>query len=110
MRCARLDRLSERAQRMGDYFQAQLRTIPSPLITDVRGKGLLIGLEIDAKYPAHDICLKLLDHGILTKETHKTVIRFAPPLIITEAQIDFVIDALKRVFAEVDSELRKKHG
>lgn len=93
------------AKSMGDYFQQQLKMIRSPLIKDVRGKGLLIGLEIDEKYPAHDICLKLLDHGILTKETHETVIRFAPPLIISKEQIDFVITALKKVFAEVESEL-----
>lgn len=90
--------LIERAKTMGDYFKEQLKTIQSSWIKEVRGKGLLIGLEIDAKYPAHDICLKLLDHGILTKETHQTVIRFAPPLIISKEQIDTVIDVLKKVF------------
>lgn len=99
------DNLIERAATMGNYFQEQLRTIQSPLIKEVRGKGLLIGLEVDARYHAHDICLKLLKHGILTKETHKTVIRFAPPLIISKEQIDTVVNALKQVFAEAEVEL-----
>lgn len=95
------DEFVKRAEEMGAYFQAQLKQIKSDLIKDVRGKGLLIGLEIDSRYPAHDICLKLLDHGILTKETHHTVIRFAPPLIITKEQIDKVVKALKEVLSEV---------
>lgn len=95
------EQLIERAAEMGDYFKEQLQTISSPLIKEIRGKGLLIGLEIDKRYPAHDICLRLLKHGLLTKETHKTVIRFAPPLIINKAQILQAIEALKKVFAEV---------
>lgn len=98
------EKLIERSAKMGEYFQKQLHTIRSPLIMNIRGKGLLIGLEVDRKYPAHDICLKLLEHGILTKETHQTVIRFAPPLIITEEQIDLTVNALKQVFAEAEAE------
>jgi len=89
------ENLIERAASIGNYFQEQLRSIDSPLIKDVRGKGLLIGLEIDPDYPARDICIRLLKHGVLTKETHKTVIRFAPPLIITKEQIDVAITALR---------------
>ncbi|MFZ2314613.1 MAG: ornithine--oxo-acid transaminase [Gammaproteobacteria bacterium] len=95
------ENLVERADKMGHYFQEQLRTIQSPLIKDVRGRGLLIGLEIDSAYSAHDICIKLLDHGVLSKDTHGTVIRFAPPLIITEEQIDTTVNALKKVFSEI---------
>jgi ornithine--oxo-acid transaminase len=91
------EQFAERAAELGDYFQQQLRALQSPLIIDVRGKGLLIGVEIHEKYSAHDICLQLLHHGVLTKETHHTVIRFAPPLIITKEQIDTVIAALKQV-------------
>lgn len=101
------ENLMDNAKKMGAYFQSQLKTIHSPLIKAIRGKGLLIGLEIDERYPAHDICIKLLGHGVLTKETHHTVIRFAPPLIITEEQIDVVIMALKHVFAEIDMEMQK---
>ena len=91
------EKLSERAATLGAYFMQQLKAIQSPCIKEVRGCGLLIGLEIDAAYPAHAICLNLLPLGILTKETHKTVIRFAPPLVITEEQIDEVIQAIKKV-------------
>lgn len=97
------EKFSERAAEIGDYFQQQLKTISSPLIKDVRGKGLLIGLEIDPSYSAHQICLQLLSHGLLTKDTHQTVIRFAPPLIITKEEIDSAISALKKVFAEIDA-------
>lgn len=95
------EKLTERAEKLGAYFQAELKTIRSPLIKAIRGKGLLIGLEIDESYPAHNICLKLLHHGVLTKETHHTVIRFAPPLIINEEQIDIAINALKHVFSSL---------
>lgn len=93
------EKLIERANEMGEYFRTQLKTISSPLIKEIRGRGLLIGVEIDASYPARNICLALLKHGILTKETHQTVIRIAPPLIITKEQVDTVIAAFKTVFA-----------
>lgn len=97
------ENLIERAAKMGTYFQDQLKAIHSPLIKEVRGKGLLLGLVIDEHYKAHDICLKLLGHGILTKETHHTVIRFAPPLIVTEDHIDTVVTALKHVLKEAEA-------
>lgn len=100
------DKLIEHAAKMGDYFKNELMTIRSPLIKDVRGKGLLIGVEVDERCPARKICLKLLHHGVLTKETHGTVIRFAPPLIINEEQIDIVVNALKHVFSHVDAEMK----
>ncbi|EKD70732.1 MAG: hypothetical protein ACD_46C00426G0003 [uncultured bacterium] len=100
------ENLIERAAKLGAYFKERLQTIQSDLIKDVRGKGLLLGLEIDERYPARDICLKLLPHGLLTKETHQTVVRFAPPLIITEEQIDVAITALKKVFVEVEAEIK----
>ena len=95
------EKLVENAAKMGDYFIQSLKTISSPYIKDVRGKGLLIGLEVDQRYSAHDICLELLSHGVLCKETHVTVIRFAPPLMITKEQIDSVVKALKEVFGQL---------
>lgn len=95
------DKLIERAEKMGAYFQTRLKAIGSPLLSEVRGKGLLIGLEIKAPYSAHDICVKLAERGVLTKETHKTVIRLAPPLIISQEQIDAVIDVLTEVLEGV---------
>jgi ornithine--oxo-acid transaminase len=76
----------------------RLRTIQSPLIKEIRGKGLFIGLEIDSeKTSARAICLKLLEQGLLSKETHGTVVRLAPPLVIDKEQIDQAIDMIRAV-------------
>jgi ornithine--oxo-acid transaminase len=96
------DRLPERAAELGDYFMRQLRTLHSSLIREVRGKGLLIGVEFEpAPVSARLVCEKLLERGILTKDTHHTVVRFAPPLIITRAQIDETVVALRHVLVEL---------
>jgi ornithine--oxo-acid transaminase len=96
------ENLIVKAQELGDYLQQQLKKIQSPLIKAVRGKGLLVGVEINpGRFSARDICLKLLDKGILSKETHGTVIRLAPPLIITQEQLDEVVAALKEVLSEM---------
>jgi ornithine--oxo-acid transaminase len=93
------EKLIENAQTMGDYFMNQLRQISSPMIKEIRGKGLLIGIEIDKqKISAREICLKLLEAGILSKETHETVIRLAPPLMITSSQIDEAMEKIQAVF------------
>ncbi len=100
------ENLIERAEKYGAYFRNKLEQIKSPLILEVRGKGLLIGLEIDSSYySARDICLRLLKHGVLSKETHHTVIRLAPPLIITKEQINEVVEKLTRVLLEVEAEV-----
>lgn len=92
------EQLVERSATLGDYFMRQLKQINSPFVTQVRGKGLLIGLVIDpAKAKANAICLQLMERGILTKETHATVIRLAPPLIITQEQLDFAIEQIADV-------------
>jgi len=96
------EKLTERAYEIGNYFQDCLKSLKSSLIKEVRGKGLLIGLEIHNQYPAREICLQMLKYGVLSKETHKTVIRFAPPLIITKVQIDVVVNALQKVLKEVE--------
>ncbi len=95
------------AAEMGEYMLHQLQKIKSPLIEEVRGKGLLIGVSINPRYcAARGICLRLMKEGVLSKETHSTVVRFAPPLIITKEQIDFVIGALSRVLVEVEAEIK----
>jgi ornithine--oxo-acid transaminase len=97
------DRLIENSQIMGDYFIKSLREIQSPLIKEIRGKGLLIGVEIDTqKISARQLCLDLLALGILSKETHETVIRFAPPLMITKTQIDEAMDKIQQVFKNIE--------
>lgn len=95
------------AAEMGEYMLQHLREIKSPLIEDVRGKGLLIGVSINPKYcTARDICLRLMKEGVLSKETHKTVVRFAPPLVITKKEIDHALKALRLVLTEVEAELK----
>jgi ornithine--oxo-acid transaminase len=99
------ERLSERAAELGDYLLAQLREIRSPLIREVRGRGLLIGVDIDpAVASAHAVCLRLLEHGILSKDTHQTVVRFAPPLVITREELDEALEAIRHAFAEAAAE------
>lgn len=90
------EKLTERAAEMGEYFLMELKKIKSPKIKEVRGLGLLIGLEINSPYIAREICLQLLEQKILTKETHESVIRLAP-LIITKEQLDIAIAAIKKV-------------
>jgi ornithine--oxo-acid transaminase len=92
------DKLAERARSLGDYLLSKLKDIASPLIEEVRGKGLLIGLEVRReRIKARRVCEALMEQGILSKETHDTVIRFAPPLIITEEQVDGAIMRINRV-------------
>jgi ornithine--oxo-acid transaminase len=75
--------LIERSAELGDYFLKALRQIKSPFVKEVRGKGLWIGVDIDPRLKsARVLCEELMKKGILSKETHETVIRFAPPLAI----------------------------
>ncbi len=90
--------LIESAAVLGDYFMQRLRAINSPLIKEVRGVGLLIGVEFRAQeITAREVCERLMARGILSKETHETVVRFAPPLVITQEQIDWVVEQLQEV-------------
>jgi len=99
------EQLIERANRLGDYFLSKLKQVHSALIRDVRGRGLLLGVEIAPSCPAKKVCLKLSEHGILTKDTHETVIRFAPPLVVEEAHIDYVVEKLQAVCSELEAEM-----
>lgn len=95
------EHLVDRAALLGDYFLDALRQLDSPLVADVRGRGLLIGVEIDPhKADARQLCERMLDHGILSKETHETVIRFAPPLVIRKAQIDETVRQFRGVLQD----------
>lgn len=88
--------LPDVADKLGNHFMNELKGFNSPLVKEVRGKGLLIGVEIDEKRAkARDVCEALMKNGLLTKETHETVVRFAPPLIITQAELDDAIAIIK---------------
>lgn len=86
------------AAAMGEYFQDQLAEINSPHIKEVRGKGLMIGVELKPEAGgARRFCEALQEHGILAKETHQHIIRFAPPLIITRDEIDWAVERIRTV-------------
>lgn len=98
MRVIRDDGLIENAANLGTYFQEQLAEIPSPHIKEVRGKGLLIGIELkQSAGGARRFCEALADQFILAKETHENVVRFAPPLIIDKGTIDWALPRIKQV-------------
>jgi ornithine--oxo-acid transaminase len=98
LRVIREERLPERAAEMGAYFLEQLMEIPSPHVKEVRGKGLLIGVELKPEAGgARRFCEALRQEGILAKETHEHVIRFAPPLIIRREEIDWALPRIRRV-------------
>jgi len=95
------ERFAERAAALGARLLARLRTLSSPVIADVRGKGLLIGLELDpAHVKARDFVETLLKHGVLSKDTHGTVARFAPPLVITAEEVDWAVDRIRDALRE----------
>ena len=92
------EKLSERAETLGTYFIEQLVEIPSPHVKEVRGKGLLIGVELkEDAGGARRFCEALQARGILAKETHEKVIRFAPPLVIDKNTIDWALPAVREV-------------
>lgn len=85
--------LVQRSAELGAHMMNRLRAINSPAIKAVRGKGLWIGVEIDPAFAtARAVCEELMRRGVLSKETHDTVIRFAPPLVITRDQLDWALD------------------
>ncbi|SDX51031.1 ornithine--oxo-acid transaminase [Paenibacillus sp. CF384] len=90
------EELVKRSNELGAYFLEQLRQIANPVIKEVRGRGLFIGLELHGE--ARPYCEKLKELGLLCKETHETTIRFAPPLTITKDQLDWAITRIKQLF------------
>ncbi len=97
------EKLPARSAEMGDYLIGELRRIESPLIRDVRGKGLFIALDIKPDLAsARTVCEKLMEYGVLSKETHETVVRFAPPLVISKAEIDWAVARIRETLNEID--------
>ena len=92
----------DNARVQGDYLLARLARLAHPAIIDIRGKGLLVGVEIDPAFAgARRVCDALVDEGVLTKDTHGTVVRLAPPLTIARAQIDMAVAALGRALDRI---------
>lgn len=87
------EKLVERSALLGEHLLGRLRKLKNPMIREVRGVGLFAGVELDpSRIDAHDLCVRLADRGVLSKETRRNTIRFAPPLVITREQIDWAID------------------
>lgn len=95
------EKLVERSAEMGAYFMTLLRTLRSPEIKEVRGKGLWIGVEL--RGPARPYCEALKNEGVLCKETHDHVIRIAPPLTIQRKEIDWAFDRIRKVMEKSHS-------
>ncbi|MBM3316858.1 MAG: ornithine--oxo-acid transaminase [Candidatus Eisenbacteria bacterium] len=100
LRVVRDERLAERSDELGAYFMGELRRIASPAVAEVRGRGLLVGVVIRKEAgSARPYCEALREEGILAKETHDQVIRFAPPLVIEREEIDWMLPRIAKVLA-----------
>lgn len=98
-------KLTEQADKLGRQLLEGLRTIRHPAIREVRGKGLLIGMELDPSFiSARAFCEHLMRLGILSKDTHGTVVRFAPPLIITGEEMERALATINRAFATLPTQ------
>ena len=97
------EKLVQNAEKMGKLFRAEIKKINSPFIVEVRGRGLLNAIVTKpiGKKTAWDICLKMKENGLLAKPTHDDIIRFAPPLCITEEEIKKAIAIIKKTFEEM---------
>lgn len=89
------EKLVDRSLELGNYFAEKLKEIKNPKIKEVRGRGLFIGVELTE--PARKYCEELKEAGLLCKETHDTVIRFAPPLVISKEDLDWAIEKIVKV-------------
>ncbi len=94
------EKLADRAAELGTYMMHQLNAMNSPVVKEVRGRGLLIGMEIKTEAgKAKQYCQALKEQGLLCKETHEQVIRFAPPLVIDKNDLDWALERIERVFS-----------
>jgi ornithine--oxo-acid transaminase len=96
------DKLAERSATLGAYFLTRLQAINNPLIREVRGRGLMIGIELDtSRVDARVAAEALLARGLMTKDTHESVLRFAPPLIITESELDGAVKTIEDALTDL---------
>lgn len=92
--------LAERSAELGGWFVDELRTIHHPLIKEIRGRGLLIGVELAA--PARQFCEALMERGLLCKETHDFVVRIAPPLVVEQGDLEWALNQIRLTFEQMD--------
>lgn len=92
------ENLIERSRELSDYFLSRLNEINTPLVKEVRGKGLLVGVELKKEVgSARPYCEALMSEGLLCKETHDSVLRFSPPLVITRQELDLALEKIEKV-------------
>jgi len=96
------EEMIENSARMGEYFLSELKKINSPVIKEIRGKGLMIAIELkkELQITARQICERLSEKGILCKDTHSYTIRFTPPLIIKKDEVDFAVNKIKAALSD----------
>jgi ornithine--oxo-acid transaminase len=103
--------LVERSRDLGAHMLDRVRAVDSPALKEVRGRGLWVGAEIDpAIASAREVCERLLAKGVLSKETHHTVVRLAPPLIIARDDLDRALDRFEAVLRELDGKSRRRRA
>lgn len=91
------EKLAERSAELGEWFMRELRTIEHPKIREIRGRGLLVGVELTV--PARPFCEALMERGLLCKETHDFVVRIAPPLVVTREDLKWAGQQIRETFA-----------
>jgi ornithine--oxo-acid transaminase len=102
------ERLVERAAELGAWLLSELQDLRSHIVLDVRGRGLFVGIEVDARYTsARPVVDRLLARGILSKDTHGTVVRIAPPLNIPRDDLEWAIGEIYAVFRELERDLKR---
>jgi len=96
------EEMIENSAQMGEYFLSELKKINSPIIKEIRGKGLMIAIELkkESQITARQLCERLSEKGILCKDTHSVTIRFAPPLVIKKEEIDFVVNKIREALSD----------
>ena len=96
------EEMIENSAQMGEYFLAELKKVNSPVIKEIRGKGLMIAIELkkESQISARQICERLLEKGILCKETHSYTIRFTPPLVIKKSEIDLAVGKIRETLID----------
>jgi ornithine--oxo-acid transaminase len=94
------EKLAVRAAELGDYLLSRLRGLRAPCVKDVRGRGLLVGIEVAASAgTARVFCERLMERGVLAKDTHGQVIRLAPPLVVERSELDWLVEQLRAVLS-----------
>jgi len=95
------ENLAEKALAMGELFRKEVAAVDCPRIIEVRGKGLLNAVEFEEGFDAHEVCLRLMEKGVLAKQTHGNIIRFAPPLVIRRAEMEEALAVITAVLADI---------